>query len=203
MRRSGAPRPLVLGPDRLGNSAVFAGDRTCWFGVGDPPQAPGALHLVGAGGTIRSGQVARGRPGELSAAVTTVVVAGDPGEVVAQGGEGRRLGLRVVLVVEVANSVDEEAALAVHFANRDPLVRVAFFGVRALRLCRELGLTWVGAWGDLTALAARSFGRDFRLGAGAVGDVVVMDADGSVRHACVAGAPRIHGGALQAEASIR
>jgi len=183
----------VLGPDKIGNRAVLAGDRTCWFGVGEPPQTPGALHLQAQGATIASGRVALGEPEELSEDVTTAVVAGAPGELTTRGREGRRLGLRVILAVGVERPEDEEEVRAMHFANRDPLVRVALWGPRAEPLCEELGLAWTDLAGDMTALAARSFGREFGLVAGAVGDVVVIGDDGSVRHGAVAGVLRIRG----------
>ena len=194
MARLRTTRPLVAGPDLEGRTLVVAGDRTCWFGEGEPPQAPGAIRLDAAAATIAAGRAAWGVPREVDDTVTTLIMAGPPGLLGSLGGVARSAGLRVILAAEVVTREDEEGAKSLFLGNRDPLVRVAVLGAGAGRLRDALGLAVVDRGDDPHSLTARCFGRAAGLSAGSLGDAVVVDERGQVRHACVGGRLRIHGG---------
>ena len=194
MVRSKKPKPLLIGPDLNGRSLVIAGDRVCWFGVGDPPRTPGALRLD-ACGTVINGAVLLRCDGErafeaaLAAVATAVVLVGGPDAVEAWSRRMRARGVRVFAAIHVADACDAERARALHAANRDPLVRVGLAPSRwegAASLAADLGVPL--DWDDQpsSGVLERHFGRRADLSPGAMGDAVVS-AGAAVRHVVVGG----------------
>ena len=192
MARSKTLKPLLIGPDMSGRSLVVAGDRVCWFGVGEPPQTPGALVLDAAGAVIQGGvslELDSASKVDLAKAVTTVILVDGPDTVASETRRMRARGVRVFAAVRVADPFDAHRTRVFHASNRDPLVRVglapsAWEGAAAL--AEDLGVPLHWHEHACSEVVERHFGRRADLSPGAMGDAVVVVGD-KVLHVVVGG----------------
>jgi hypothetical protein len=200
MARAKHPRPLLIGPDVDGRWLVVAGDRVCWFGMGEPPQTPGALRLDAGGGAIQGGaalELETGGKLDPASAVTSVILVGGPDALEAEIHPMRARGVRVVAAVRVVDALEAQRTRALHASNRDPLVRVGLApstweGVALL--AEDIGVPVHSHAHACSEIVARHFGRRADLSPGAMGDAVVTDG-AAVRHVVVGGRLVIRDGA--------